>query len=209
MGDREPRPMNRDQVEESIRAVADRRAETEEQLRESERRLAEVENEHQELEGAVKLARRALADLDAHAAQLNEELRAVAVDEARAAVAEAVRARETAAEEAAQAARELRAAFDRLQQAREGVESAQTALRDLGIRREAVELEQTSFEEEWQSLAPLVEAELNTRLQLQIVAAAAASTNPLDIEALPEHLRVLARERRRELLRDARHRESS
>lgn len=194
--------MDRHQVEESIRALAARRAETEERLRQSEQRLAEVENEHKELEGAVMLARRGLADLDTHAERLQGELRLAEVEEARAAVGEAVRRRATAAEEAARAARELRAAYDRLQEARQGVEDARAALRDLDVRDDRPgEVEQTPFEDEWRSLAPLVEDELDTQVQLQVVAAAAASNNPLDIEALPEHLQVLARARRNELLR--------
>jgi chromosome segregation ATPase len=202
--------MDRHQVEEHIRALAAQRAETEAQLRQSEQRLAEVENEQQELAGAAQLARRAIADLDARAEQLKEELRTAVVDEARAAAADALRTRQAAAEQAAEAARALRAAYDRLQQARRAVDDAHAALRDLGIRREASsEPERTPFDDEWQSLAPLVESELNTRLQAQIVAAAAASNNPLEIDALPEHLQVLARARRRELLQERRGRTPS
>ena len=194
--------MNRHQVEEQIRALSARRAETEQQLRQSEQRLTEVENEHKELEGAVNLARRAMADLDAHAERLKDELRLAAIEEARDAVAKAVEARQTAAEEAADAVRQLRAAYDRLERARVAVGDAQAAVRNLGISRDPpVEPEQTLFEDEWQSLAPLVENELNTRLDAQIVAAAAGSGNPYDIDALPQHLQVLARARRRELLR--------
>jgi chromosome segregation ATPase len=194
--------MNRHQVEEHIRALLARRAEAEEQLRQSEQRLAEVENEHKELEGAVKLARRAIADLDAHAEELKDELRVAAIEEAQIAAEQAVQARQAAAEEAADAARQLRSAYARLQRAREAVNDAHAALRDLGIRpRAPVQPEQTLFEDEWQSLAPLVENELNTRLESQIVAAAAASNNPFDIEALPEHLRALARARQSERLR--------
>lgn len=200
--------MDRHQVEEDIRALAARRAETEERLRHSERRLAEVADEHRELEGAVMLARRAIADLDDHAERLKDELRLAEVEEARAAVEEAVRAREAAAEQAAHAARELRAAHDRLQQARQSLADAQTALRAVGVLDAPVEPEPTQFDDEWQSLAPLVEEELNTHLQLQLVAAAAASNNPLDIEALPDDLQVLARARRDARLREARVRRS-
>jgi chromosome segregation ATPase len=197
--------MNRHQVEESIRLLSARRAETEEQLRRSEQRLAEVESEQKELEGAVNLARRAIADLNAHAEKLKEELKVAAIEEARAAVAQATQARQTAEEEAANAARQLRAAYDRLQQVRQAVDEAQAALDNLGIRPDApLEPEQSVFQDEWQSLAPLVENELNTRLEAQMVAAAADSGNPFDIEALPAHLQVLARARRRELLRESR-----
>jgi chromosome segregation ATPase len=191
--------MNRQQVEEHIRALSARRAETERQLQQSEQRLAEVESQHKELEGAVKLAQRAIADLDAHAERLKDELHLAVVEEARGAVAQAVQARQTAAEQAAGAARQLRTAYDRLQLARQGVEDAHAALRELGIRDVPVDPEPTPFEDEWQALAPLVEAELDTRLQSQLVAAAAASNNHYDIEALPQHLQVLARARRREL----------
>jgi chromosome segregation ATPase len=195
--------MNRNQVEEQIRSVSALRAETEDQLRRSEQRLAELEDEQKELEGALMSARRAVADLDAQAEQLEHELRLAVVEEARDGFAEAVRARQAATEEAAAAARQLRAAHDRLQQSRQAVDKAHAKLRDLGVREDApVEHEQTLLEDEWRSLAQLVEDELNARLQEQIVAAAASSGNPSDIEALPEHLQALARERRRELLRE-------
>jgi chromosome segregation ATPase len=202
--------MDRREVEENIRALAERRAETEERLRQSEQRLSEVEDEHRELQGAVALDVRAIADMDAHAERLKQELRQAEVEEARVAVEKAVKARETAAERAAHAARQLRAAHDRLEKTRHAVEKARAALRELDHRAEApAEPEPKLFEDEWRSLAPLVEQELNTQLELQIVAAAAASNNPLDIEALPEHLQVLARARRNDVLREALNRSAS
>ena len=53
-------------------------------------------------------------------------------------------------------------------------------------------------------VVPLVEQELNRRLESELVAQAAASSNPFDIESLPAHLQALARERRRDFLQQPR-----
>jgi chromosome segregation ATPase len=194
--------MDRHQVEENIRSLVQRRAETQERLRQSEQRLAELEDEHRELQGALALNARAIADMDVRAEQLEQELRLAETEDARVAVEKAVQAREAAAERAAHAARELRAAHDHLEETRQGVENARAALQKLDHRAAALaEPEPRTFEDEWHSLAPLVEQELNTQLEVQIVAAAVASNNPLDMEALPDHLQVLARARRNDLLR--------
>jgi chromosome segregation ATPase len=202
--------MGREDVEERLRALAERRNEAEQQLRETEQRLAEVEEEHNELQGALQLRHRQLQDLQEYEERLNDELRHAAVEEARAALDETVERRDTAVRQAADAAAGLRAAVERLDEAREAVAAAEAALRRLDVSAAVTaEPEPVNFEEEWSSVAPLVEQELNERLKMQIVAAAAESVNPLDIESLPEELKLLARARRREILKTRRARQSA
>jgi hypothetical protein len=99
----------------------------------------------------------------------------------------------------------LKAAHDLLEQRRGDVVDAVNALRRLRPpTRVQVSAEPDNFNKEWRSVAPLVEQELNRRLEGELVAQAARSSNPLDIDSLPAHLQALARERRMEMLQQRR-----
>jgi chromosome segregation ATPase len=193
--------MRRDEVEKRMQALAERRATTEQELREAETRLAELEDERNELSGRLALRRRAVEDLAAFQRQLEKELAAVELEEAQAALTAAIEARDAAVREAAMKAVELKAARDLLEQRRSDVADAVNAFRQLRPpSRVLVPAEPDEFNEEWRSLVPLVEQELNRRLEGELVAQAARSNNPLDIDSLPVHLQALARERRTEIL---------
>ena len=192
--------MTRAEVEQKVQAVAARRAQAEAELRESQARLAELEDEESVLQGTAALARRALNDLDEYAERLRGELQAAAIEEARRSVVDHVERRKAAEAKAADAARKLRTAHEELQTARRQLEDARSALRRLDPTSVVrIEAEGTAYQEEWAGLAPLVEEELNVRLDAQAVAAAAASWNPHDIDSLPKHLQAIARSQRTEL----------
>jgi hypothetical protein len=109
---------------------------------------------------------------------------------------------ERAARDAADAVRNLRAAYDALQVERQSVEEAHRSLLALDPSYPDVLPEEKEYVDAWRELAPCIEDELNMRLESEIVDAAAKSANGYEIERLPEHLQVLARERRRELIRN-------
>lgn len=199
------RHMRRDEIERRMQALAERRAETARELQEAETRLVELEDERNALSGTLAIRRRAVEDLASYERQLQEELSKLEVEEAEAAVSAAVAARDAAVADAARKANELRAAHDLLERRRAEVKDASDALRRFGSRS-AVRIpeEPTEFSEEWQSVAPLVEQELNRRLESELVTQAARSGNPLEIDSLPAHLQALARERRRELIQQRR-----
>jgi chromosome segregation ATPase len=193
--------MRRDEVEKRMQVLAERRAETERELREAETRLAELDDERNALSGRLALRRRAVEDLAAIERQLEKELAAVEVEEAQAVLTAAIEARDAAAKEAATKAVDLKAAHELLEQRRDEVVDAVNVLRRLRPPgRVQVPVEPDNFNEEWRSVAPLVEQELNRRLDSELVAQAARSNNPLDIDSLPAHLQALARERRLEML---------
>jgi chromosome segregation ATPase len=196
--------MDRREVADKMRALEQRREEAEARLRQSEARLAQLEEEQNSLHGELNLGRRALADLDSYHEQLQEEFRLAEIEEARELLDRAVEERTAASEAAAAAARELRASLERLTAARKAVTETRKALRHLVPGPQPlVEPEVSSLDDEWTSLAPLLEQELNLRLQMQVVAAAAESENPQDALSLPRHLQVLVQARRDELRRRA------
>lgn len=200
--------MGRNEVEEKIAATEARRREAEEELEEKAARLAELEDERGVLLGEAALAERRAGALHDHLAQLQEELVAVERAEAYAAVDAAVRARDAALARGAEAAHQLSAAIEQIEKARMNLAEAHREVRakDAGTRM-TLPPEPNTFDEHWQALAPLVEAELGIQLESKLVEAAARSSNYLVINHLPEHLRELARQRKRELLRgtQARH----
>jgi DNA repair exonuclease SbcCD ATPase subunit len=189
--------MRRDDLEKRMQTLVERRAETERELREAEARLAEIEDERNELSGRLALRRRAVEDFAQYERQLRDDMAAVALEEAHAAVTAAIEARDVAVGDAAKKASELRSAHDLLEQRRRELVDAVDALRRLRPpSKVSVPAEPETFEEEWRSVVPLVEQELNRRLESELVAQAARSNNPLDIESLPAHLQALAKERR-------------
>jgi|SRR3954447_16891404 chromosome segregation ATPase len=194
--------MDRAEAEAKLAEIAARREQAQEKVSENAQRLAALEEQRVELEGQTALARRAITDYEQYLERLHGELAAIEVEEAHSALDEAVRARDQLAELTAEAARNLRSAHDALQAQRRAVEEARRDL--LALDRSApavVPPEEPAYEDAWRDLAPLVKDELDVRLESEIVAAAAKSGNVHEIERLPEHLQVLARERRRELIR--------
>ena len=194
--------MDRAEAEAKLAEIAARREQAQEKVSENDRRLALLEEQRVELEGQTALARRAITDYEQYLERLHEELVSIEIEEAHSALGAAVAARDRAAQEAADAALRLRSAHQGLQAERQAVEEARRSLLALDrTAQAAVPPEEPAYADAWRDLAPLLEEELDVRLESEIVAAAAKSGNVHEIERLPEHLQVLARERRRELIR--------
>jgi chromosome segregation ATPase len=194
--------VGRTELEEKLAAAETRRREAEERLREHDERLHELEEERESLLGFSALARQALADLDEYQQRLQHELAELRVAELRQAFADAVRARDDALETAAAAVSGVAAALQRVDAARAELAACHRRLGQAAhgppprIPPEAAELR-----DRWSSIAPRLEEELGRQLDYEMVEAAARSQNRLAFEALPEHLRELAKQRRRDIHR--------
>jgi predicted nucleic acid-binding Zn-ribbon protein len=195
--------MDRAEAEAKLAEVAARREQAREVLGENARRLAALEEQRVELEGQTALAERAITDYEQYLERLQDELAAIKVGEARSALEAAVAARDRAARDAADAARNLRAAYEGLQAERQSVEAARRSLVALDPSSQTAVLpEEPEYADAWHDLAPRVKEELDIQLESELVDAAAKSGNVYEIDRLPEHLQILARERRRELIRN-------
>lgn len=169
----------------------------------AERALDELEGRRNEAAGRVAIARKAATN---YAARLEERRQALAhalEAEAQARLLEAVEARDDAANRAAEAIAHLIASFERLEAARaataERVEETEShSGRPAEVGPEPVELEQ-----EWTRLIDFVRRRAQLRLDDELVEAAASSPTGFEINKLPQELRMIARQRRRELLRKA------
>jgi hypothetical protein len=190
---------DRKTVEQKLASTEARRRDAQAQLEQNAARLAELDEERSVTLGKAKLAEQRAADLEDYLERLRQELAAVEAAEAQQAAQEAVRAREAAVTNAAEAAAQLVVAIERIRSARAKAREAHQRLRALDSRAaKALPPETGEFDEQWRALAPMVEAELNVRLESELVEAAARSSNHLVLESLPEHLRDLAEKRRRD-----------
>jgi hypothetical protein len=166
--------------------------------------LEELEREREALLGSSALAQQAVADLQEFEERLRQELVALRVGELRAAFAEAVRARDEALEQASLVVGEVAAAFARVDAARAELAESHRRLRELAPDTpRTLPPEPTEFRERWSAVAPLVEQQLGRKLESELVEAAVRSPNALAFQALPEHLRELAMQRRRDVMQAA------
>jgi hypothetical protein len=196
-----PDGIDRKSVEEKLASTEARRRDAQAQLEQNAARLAELEEERAATLGKAKLAEQRAADLEVYLERLRQELAAVEVTEAQQAAQDALRARDAAITNAAEAAAQLVIAIEGIRSARANAREAHRRLRALDSRApKALPPEKGEFDEQWRGLAPMVEAELNVRLESELVEAAARSSNHLIRESLPEHLRELAEKRRRDHL---------
>jgi hypothetical protein len=188
--------MDRAEIERQVAAAERRRRQAAERLAQNEQRLRALEEERAALEGDAVLARRGIEDFGEHLARLHEELRVVEVEEAKHALADAVRGRDQAVGEAAGAVAATLLALEGLQAARAAVQEAEQRLE--GLDRDtssSIPPESDQLDEPWEALVSVVRQESELRLERDLVEAAARSSNALAIEELPEHLRELARQR--------------
>jgi chromosome segregation ATPase len=192
--------MSRADIEAKLAAAETHRREAEERLRRHAERLQELEEERKSLLGSSALAQQALADLEQYRERLQQELVAAEVEEHRVAFAEAIVARDRELENASLAVAEVAAALERVDAARAELAESHRRLRSLvPDTPRALPPEPAEFRDRWSAIAPLVEQELGRKLDYELVEAAARSPNRLAFEALPEHLRDLAKQRRREV----------
>lgn len=178
-----------------------------ERLETTEKRLGELDQEREAVLGESELARRALAQLDESIAAMREELAALELEEARKALADAAAQRDATIEKTAAALDTAVALLEEVDVRRKAVAEATERVAALAPRtprgRVVAPEEPDTLHEPWQRLVTVVKDQLDEELETEAVEAAARSNAPYAINALPEHLRAVAMERRRQLQRAA------
>jgi chromosome segregation ATPase len=198
--------MDKSEVEARIAAAEAERLNAEQRLRERTERLNDVEAERESLLGEIGLARQALADFQEYRERLRRELAEAELEEARAAVQEAVRLRDEELAGVSRAVVDLTAAVERADAARAALGETHRRLRTLDPQTPATPApEPARLQEQWMRVASLVEAELRRARESELVEQAARSPDHRLIASLPEHLRSLAMQRKRDFL-EASHR---
>ena len=185
------------QAEENLRQAVTRHEQTQRELQALEERREQIRDESE-------LARRAIADFEQLKERSRQELSSLEVLEgARATLAEAVEARDEVVARAAGAFESAVALLEEVVAKRAAVVDAHGRLRSLdpSAGRFAPD-EPDLLHEPWQRLVSAVKAELDGELESEMVEAAARSHLPSALNALPEHLRVLASQRRNEIQRE-------
>ena len=185
------------QAEESLREAVTRHEQTQ-------RELQELEERRDQIRGESELARRAIADFEQLKERSQQELASVAMlEQARATLAEAVEARDEVVARAAGAFESAVTLLEEVEAKRADVVEAHRRLKSLdpAAGRFAPD-EPDLLHEPWQRLVSAVKAELDGELESDMVEAAARSHLPSALNALPEHLRVLASQRRNEIQRE-------
>ena len=199
--------MSREDVERRIRVAEATLQQASERLDTTEKRLGELDEEREAVLGESEIARRALTDLEQAIADLREEMASLELEEARQALADAVAERDATIEQTAAALDTAVALLEQIDRRRQAVREAGERIATLDPRtpgrRSVAPEEPDTLHEPWQRLVTLVKEQLDEELETEIVEAAARSNAPYAINALPEHLRAVAMERRRKLQRAA------
>ena len=200
-------PMSREELEQKLRVAEETVQKAAARLETTEQRLGELEQERTAVLGESEIARRALSQLDATIADLRDELTALELEEARQALADAVAARDGVIEEAAATLDAAVALLEEVEVRRAAVEAARKRVLVLDPSgpsgRAGAHDEPDTLHEPWQRMVAAVKDQLDEELETEVVDAAARSNAPYAINALPEHLRAVALERRRQLHRQA------
>ena len=160
--------------------------------------LDDLEGHRNELAGRLAIARQAEADYAARLEELRQEHARALEAEIQAKLREAVDARDDAANRVAEAIVQLIASFERHDAARdemtEGLAKAESHLR----RRIEVGPEPKKLQQEWDRLVDFIKRRAQLRLDDELVEAAASDRTGFEIQKLPQHLQVIARQRQRE-----------
>lgn len=191
----------RSEIESTLASVVQRLKLSEERVRVLTDRLAAMQEEHDALLGEAALAKQESVDFQQYVDRLQEELAvAIRIEEAQASFQQVVDARDAALEQASLAVEQVAAALEHVDVVRESVAEAHAQLQSVYPDANPIPAEPLDFRERWTAVAPLVEQALGRRLDSELIEAAARSGNHLVVKALPEHLRILAIQRRREFL---------
>ena len=166
--------------------------------------LDDLEGHRNELAGRLASARQAADDYAARLEQRRQELALALEAEAQAKLLDAVDARDDAADRAAEAIVQLIVSVERLEAARAATAELVAETESHRGRHPAVEPEPENFQNEWTRLTDFIRERAQLALDDELVEAAASSPLGFEIEKLPEHLQVIARQRIREKLRSAR-----
>lgn len=195
--------MKRDEAERRLELAEANLRQAAERLQGAEQRLMDIEDQRTQILGESELVRRSIADFESLAEKCRAELAALKLEELRGQLAKAVEARDQIIAEAADALGSAVALLGEVDGHRAAVKEAHKKLRSLdpAAGRAAPE-EADVLHEPWQRMVSLVRTELDEELESDIVEAAARSDAPHAINSLPQHLRILATERRREIQRE-------
>jgi hypothetical protein len=167
-----------------------------------EQALAQLEEQRAETADRLELAQRQIADLGRQVERRQAELEEARQQALLDAFVEAVARRDAAVLEATT---RLDAAMEALALLQRRRQEAADALGNVPPRFDAaLPDEPGELEEAWSRLVAVVRADLEYKLEDDLVEAAARSPGGRAIQDLPAHLRELARERRRELQKRSR-----
>jgi chromosome segregation ATPase len=158
--------------------------------------LDDLEGHRNELAGRLAIARQEAADYAARLEELRQELARALEAEAEAKLLEAVGARDDAGNRAAEAIAQLIASFERLDAARGEMAERVAETRSHLRRRIEIGPEPEKLEQEWARLIDFIGTRAQLRLDDELVEAAASDPTGFEIKKLPQHLQVLARQRR-------------
>ena len=166
--------------------------------------INDLEGHRNELAGRLASARQTADDYAARLEERRQDLALALEAEAQAKLLEAVGARDDAADRAAEAIAQLIVSVERLEAARAGTAELAGETASYRGRPPAVEPEPENFEHEWTRLIDFIRERAQLVLDDELVEAAASSPLGFEIDKLPEHLQVIARQRFREKGRSAR-----
>jgi chromosome segregation ATPase len=166
--------------------------------------LDDLEGHRNELAGRLASARQAADDYAARLEQRRQELALALEAEAQAKLVEAVDARNDAADRAAEAIAQLVVAVEGLEAARAATAERVAETASYRGRHPTIDPEPENFEHEWTRLVDFIRERAQLALDDELVEAAASSPLGFEIDKLPDHLQVIARQRFREKSRSAR-----
>ena len=166
--------------------------------------LDDLEGHRNELAGRLASARQAADDYAARLEQRRQELALALEAEAQAKLVEAADARNDAADRAAEAIAQLVVAVEGLEAARAATAERVAETASYRGRQPTIDPEPENFAHEWTRLVDFIRERAQLALDDELVEAAASSPLGFEIDKLPEHLQVIARQRFREKSRTAR-----
>jgi chromosome segregation ATPase len=193
---------NGEDLQREIASLEQARREALDEAEEAERVLADLEGRRNETAGRLEIARSAVANYAARLEERHQALAEALKAAAEAKLLEAVDARDDAANRAAGAIAHLIASFESLDDARAAMAERLAETKSHLPGRVEVDPEPAQLEQEWVRLVAFIRTRAQLRFEDELVEAAASSPRgTYDIEKLPQHLQVLARQRRAERLR--------
>jgi hypothetical protein len=197
--------MNRDEVEQQLASATEQRQHALTRLQAAEAKADELAEQQNAIRGEVSIAQRAVAEFTDHIARLEQAVAELRIDEAREAVAAAVRVRDDTAAEAAETVDAALTLLDQLEEHRHAVADAAKRLRTVTpTPGPAPPTEPSVLDEPLQRLEAFVRARSDQALLNDVVDAAATSPLGRGIPDLPEHLQELARQRRKRYIQQSR-----
>jgi hypothetical protein len=197
--------MNRDDVEQQLTSATEQRQQALARLQAAEARAEELAEQQSAIRGEVSIAQRAVAEFTDQIARLEQAVAELRIEEAREAVAAAVRVRDDTAAKAAAAIDAALTLLEQLEEHRRAVADAAKRVRAVTATPGPLPpMEPAVLEEPLQRLEEFVRARSDDALMDDAVTAAATSPLGRAIHDLPVHLQELARRRRERYIQQSR-----